>query len=61
VLAITAYHNQTEVLVCDDASQFHLVTLWLALCWVHVGRSFKKLNPLVRHHQQILETFLKQF
>jgi hypothetical protein len=66
LLAITAYQNQSEVrvvevLVSDDAPQFHLVTLWLALCWVHEGRAYKKLNPLIAHHQRVLEVFLAQF
>jgi hypothetical protein len=66
LLAITAYQNQSDVAVVDvlvsyDAGQFHLVTLWLALCWIHEGRGYKKLNPLVAHHQRVLEVFLEQF
>jgi hypothetical protein len=66
LLAITAYQNQSEVpvvevLVSDDAGQFRLVTLDLALCWIHEGRGYKKLNPLVAHHQQILQEFLAEF
>lgn len=66
LLAITAYHHQSEVevvevLVSDDAGQFRLVTLDLALCWIHEGRGYKKLNPLVAHHQPILQSFLAEF
>ncbi len=31
------------------------------LCRVHEGRHYKKLNPQVAHHQQILADFLTQF
>ena len=41
-----------RTLVCDDAPQFKLLTEELALCWVHEGRHYKKLNPLVAYHQQ---------
>ncbi len=33
----------------------------IALCWVHIGRHFKKMNPKIKHHQVLLETFLKDF
>jgi len=64
--AVAAYHAQLEwpviqLLVCDDAPQFKLVTEELALCWVHEGRHYKKLTPYVPYHRQLLETFLEQF
>jgi Transposase IS66 family len=65
-LAIAAYQSQSEwtvvqTLVCDDAPQFNYLTPELALCWVHAGRHFKKLEPKVVYHQKILEAFTKQF
>ena len=45
----------------DDAPQFKLVTQELALCWVHDGRHYKKLDPFVPLHQQLLDSFLKQY
>jgi len=33
------------LLLCDDAKQFKRITEILALCWVHEGRHYKKLNP----------------
>jgi len=65
-LAVSAYHAQSEVpivrlLMCDDAPQFQWVTDELALCWVHAGRHFKKLEPCVALHREHLERFLKQF
>ncbi|MEH2262320.1 IS66 family transposase [Nostoc sp.] len=64
--AIAFYHQQTdwpvvETLVCDDAPQFKLLTDDLALCWVHEGRHYKKLSPVVACHQQALDKFLDDF
>ena len=64
--AIAFYHQQSNwpvvrTLVCDDAPQFKLLTEELALCWVHEGRHYKKLNPLVACHQKLLDQFLTEF
>jgi len=64
--AVAAYHSQMEfpiirLLLCDDAPQFKLVTRELALCWVHDGRHYKKLDPFISYHQQMLDIFLKQY
>ena len=37
------------------------MTQELSLCWVHEGRHYKKLNPLVGYHQKLLEKFLDDF
>jgi len=60
---LTAYQadNPLNILVCDDAPQYKLLALLIALCWVHMGRHFKKLNPTIKHHQQLLEDFLTRF
>jgi len=64
--ALTYYVEQQEYasvlkLVADDAPQFQIITIVLQLCWVHLGRNFKKLNPLVPRHQEILDKFLESF
>ncbi|MUG94658.1 transposase [Scytonema sp. UIC 10036] len=64
--AISFYHQQTDIpiiqlLVCDDAPQFKLLTDNLAFCWVHEGRHYKKLTPFVAYHQKILDDFLTEF
>jgi hypothetical protein len=64
--AIACYQQSTEwpvvqTLVCDDAPQFKLLTDNLSLCWVHEGRHYKKLQPLVAYHQQLLEQFQDDF
>jgi hypothetical protein len=64
--AVSAYHAQPEfpvprLLVCDDADQFKRVTEEVALCWIHEGRHYKKLDPQVAHNRQKLDDFLKRF
>ena len=65
-LAIAYYHVQTDmpviqILMCDDAPQFKLLTFQLALCWIHDGRHYKRLNPYLPHHQELLDTFLMKY
>lgn len=64
--ALTAYYAQDEyavipILVSDDAPQFHHLTAEQALCWVHEGRHYKKLEPQVAYHREILDKFLAEF
>ncbi len=64
--AIAAYHKQTNfpivpILLTDDAPQFKLLTYKQALCWVHDGRNYKKLHPIVPVHREKLEEFLDQY
>jgi hypothetical protein len=65
--AISCYRQETglsivKILVCDDAPpQFKLLTDELALCWIHNGRHYKRLNPVVQIHQEKLADFLQQF
>jgi hypothetical protein len=65
-LAIAAYHTQTDVpivrqLLSDDAAVYHLLTDAHALCWVHDGRHYAKLSPLVPEHQRLLAAFRKDY
>jgi hypothetical protein len=64
--AVAAYHAErgvsiVQTLICDDAPQFKWLTRWLALCWVHEGRHYKKLEPVVPLHQTLLKEFLTRF
>ena len=64
--AIVYYRNQTsipvvKVLACDDAKQFKLLTEHIALCWIHEGRHYERLSPVVASHKQALEDFFKRF
>lgn len=54
-------HEMVNVLVADDAPQFKLLTAYLVLCWIHMGRHIKKLNPIVPTFRDELEEFQKKF
>lgn len=65
-LAVAAYHAQTEVpivryLLSDDATVYHDITDAHALCWVHDGRHYAKLSPVVAHHQKLLADFRREY
>lgn len=64
--AIASYHKGighpvVEVLICDDAPQFKLVSDELGLCWIHEGRHYKKLNPVLPDNVKKLEGFQEKF
>ncbi|MGK2957493.1 MAG: IS66 family transposase [Acidimicrobiales bacterium] len=64
--AIAAYREQAtipvvDILMCDDAPQFKLLTQHIALCWIHDGRHYKKLRPVAPQHKKALEDFLTQY
>jgi len=64
--AIASYHQQTEipvvrVLLSDDAPQFKKVTEEQGLCWVHDGRHYKKLEPIVPLYKEQREDFLTRY
>ncbi len=63
---VAAYHEQQEVsvvklLVCDDAPQFKGITQEIGLCWVHDGRHYKKLMPVLSPLAGLLKDFQKQY
>lgn len=65
-LAVAAYHAQTDVpvvrqLLSDDAAAFHAITDRHALCWVHDGRHYAKLSPVVDEHQRALIKFRGEY
>jgi hypothetical protein len=58
--AIAAFRAQgaPRCLVADDAGQFKGLTESLQLCWVHVARHFKDLDPGSPDFRRILDEFL---
>lgn len=48
------------ILATDDAPQFKEITKYLALCWIHEERHYKKLNPLIGYHKKLLKNFRKK-
>jgi len=64
--SIAAYHRMTNIpvvttLLSDDAPQFKKIAYHHALCWIHDGRNYKKLRPIVPYHQKKLEAFLDRY
>ena len=64
--AIVSYRRQTsvpviDVLVCDDAGQFKLLTDHLALCWIHEGRHYERLSPVVPQHATAVDNFAERY
>ena len=65
-LAIAAYHAQTGMpvvrwLLSDDANVYHGITDAHALCWVHDGRHYAKLSPVIPAHQVLLADFRRDY
>ncbi len=48
-------------LLSDDATVYHAITDAHALCWVHDGRHYAKLSPVVPHHQALLADFRREY
>lgn len=64
--AMVYYRHQrvvpvVQTLVCDDAGQFKLLTDKLALCWIHDGRHYERLSPIVARHATWLEEFRERY
>jgi Transposase IS66 family len=64
--AIVYYRHQTDVpvvttLVCDDAGQFKHITDRMALCWIHAGRHYTRLSPVIASHADQAAKFQERF
>jgi Transposase IS66 family len=62
--AIAAYrgrHNATQLLLTDDAPQYNQIAPLHPLCWVHDGRHYKKLAPVIPGHIKKLHSFRGQY
>jgi Transposase IS66 family len=62
--AIVAYQQSQHavaILLADDAPQFKQITELLSLCWIHDGRHYKKLNPFIYAHINLLNEFLTRY
>jgi hypothetical protein len=63
---IAAYHEQIgfpviPILLSDDAPQYKMLSLYHALCWIHEGRHYKKLDPVTILFSKELEEFEGRF
>ena len=62
--AIAAYQllpRAAKILLTDDAPQYNKIASYHALCWIHIGRHYKKLMPAVKSHQLELANFITNF
>lgn len=63
---IAGFHSEegycsANVLLTDDASVYDNISFQHALCWIHEGRHFKKLNPLIPEFRDLLDKFITTF
>lgn len=61
-LAVAAYHAQTSMpiirqLLSDDASVYRWLVDDHGRCWIHAGRHYAKLAPVVPLHRELLAAF----
>ncbi len=64
--AIAAYQRQAivpvvKILLADDAPQFKRIIAELALCWIHEGRHYNRLDPIVPCNVDVLKDFKTGF
>jgi hypothetical protein len=64
--SIAAYHQMTNIpvvntLLSDDAPQFCKLTFQHAHCWIHDGRNYKKLRPIVPYYYEKQKAFLNRY
>ncbi len=53
--------DHVRILVGDDAKPAKHVSDDFGLCWVHEGRHYKELSPVVPQHEQQLEAFRTRY
>jgi Transposase IS66 family len=62
--AIAAYQSlphAVKFLLTDDAPQYNKIAAHHPLCWVHDGRHYKKLMPVVISYRTLQNTFLTKY
>jgi len=63
---IAGYHSEDSgkvisILLTDDAAVYNLICDNRSLCWIHEGRDYKVLSPILLQNRQLLDDFIKQF
>lgn len=61
IVAYQQYDGKIPILLTDGALQFQLITEHHALCWIHEGRHYKKLSPMIPMNFDVLEIFRQSF
>jgi hypothetical protein len=47
-----------KIMISDDAGQFDDIAVYHALCWIHEILLYKKLNPHMDYHRDLLRKLL---
>ncbi len=60
------YHQQkdfpkVDILISDNAPEYNLIGNRQGLCWIHDARNYNKLTPFIKHHEQVLDNFVKKY
>lgn len=61
IVAYQQHYNKTKILLTDGARQFQRLTQHHGLCWVHEGRHYKKLMPVLMIHRELLDAYRAEF
>ena len=61
IAAYRASEQAVKLLLTDDAPQYNKITEHHPLCWVHDGRHYKKLSPVMLTNREKLETFVSRY
>ena len=62
--AIAAYRelpSAVQLLLTDDAPQYNQIAPLHPLCWIHDGRHYSKLNPVIPEHIQLVGQFRERY
>ena len=62
--AIAAYRelpSAVQLLLTDDAPQYNQIAPLHPLCWIHDGRHYSKLNPVIPEHIQLVSQFRERY
>ncbi len=58
ILGLEKGEKTDKIMISDDARQYLDIAVHHALCWIHVIRHYRKLNPLIDYHRIQLREFL---
>lgn len=61
LIAYQQFTGKTRILLTDGALQFQMITEHQLLCWIHEGRHYKKLNPILWTNRELTEKFRALF
>lgn len=60
ILNLSGTNWKEKIMISDDARQYLNLTMTQALCWIHEIRHYRKLNPFLDCHRDMLHNFLTE-